>query len=193
LLALLACGAATASAHVTEKSGGFEVEMGWGEEPPRVGAQNFVEVNVSDGHGDPVAVPAGALSVEVVYGSSAVTLPLSPTPAPGSLEAPLTPTRPGAYAFNVSGSIDGQPLDASASCSESTFECVETDAANEFPVRDPSAGELAQRLGSEADRVEEAGDKADQAGMFALAVLAVAALALAISIWTARRRGSDPT
>lgn len=179
---------------MTEESGGFEVEMGWGEEPPRVGAQNFVEVNVSDDHGDPVAVPAGALSVEVVYGGSAVTLPLNPTPTAGALEAPLSPTRPGTYAFNVSGSVDGRPLDASATCSEATFECVETDAANEFPVRDPSAGELAQRLSSEADRVEEASDRADRAGTFALIALAVAAAALAVSIWAAaRRRGGDRT
>lgn len=179
---------------MTEESGAFEVELGWGEEPPRVGERNFVEVNVSDGHGEPVAVPAGALSVEVVYGGSAVTLPLNPTPAPGALEAPLTPTRPGTYAFNVSGSVEGQSLDASATCSESTFECVETDAANEFPVRDPSAGELAQRLSSEADRVEDAGDRADRAGTLALIALVVAAVALAVSIWAvARRRGGDPT
>lgn len=167
--------------------------MGWGEEPPRVGAANSVEVTVTDRHGDPVEVPAGALSAEVVYGSAAVTLPLNPTPVPGKVEARLTPTRPGTYAFNVSGSIDGQPLDVGATCSESTFECVETAAATEFPVSDPSAGELAQRLSSEADRVEEAGDRADGARTLALVALAVAAAALATSIWAARRRGGDRT
>ena len=178
---------------MTEESGAFEVELGWGEEPPRVGAQNFVEVNVSDDRGEPVAVPAGALSVEVAYGGSAVTLPLNPTPKAGALEAPLTPTRPGTYAFNVSGSVEGHSLEASATCSESTFECVETDAANEFPVRDPTAGELAQRLNSDADRVEDAGDRADRACTFALIALAVAVVALAVSLWAARRRGGDPT
>lgn len=187
---LLICGVAPASAHVTEESGSFEVEMGWGEEPPRSGAENFVEVSVAGTGGAPVAVPAGALSVEVVYGGTALTLPLTPTPVPGTLEARLTPTRPGTYAFNVSGSVHGQQLDVSATCSESTFECVETGAATEFPVKDPSAGELAQRLSSEADRVEQAGDRADSARTLAIVALVLAAAALAISIRAARRRRS---
>lgn len=167
--------------------------MGWGVEPPRVGAANSVEVTVSDAHGAAVAVAAGDLSAEVVYGDTAVTLPLNPTPELGRLEAPITPTRPGTYAFHVSGSVAGQPLEVGATCSESTFECVESDAAAEFPVSDPSPGELAQRLSSEADRVEEASDRADRAGTFALISLAVAVLALAASIWAVRRRGGDPT
>ena len=187
---LLTCGAGVASAHVTEESGSFEVELGWGVEPPQAGAENFVEVGVSDARGAAVAVPAGALSVEVVYGGRAIALPLAPTPVPGTLEARLTPTRPGTYGFHVTGSVRGQPLDASATCSESTFECVDTAASTEFPVKDPSAGELAQRLSSEADRVEEAGNRADGARTLAMIALALAAVALAISIRAARRRGS---
>lgn len=193
LSALLAGGVALAPAHVTEESGSFEVELGWGEEPPRVGVENFVEVGVSDARGAPVVVPVAALSVEVVYGDTAVTLPLVPTSVPGTLEARLTPTRPGTYSFNVTGSVRGQPLDVSATCSRSTFECVDTAAGTEFPVDDPSAGELAQRLSREADRVEEAGDQADSARTLAIVALALAAVALAISIRAARRhRGGRP-
>ena len=188
---LLTSGVAPASAHVTEESGAFEVELGWGVEPPQAGAENFVEVGVSDSHGAAVPVPAGALSVEVVYGATAVTLPLVPTPEPGTLEARITPTRPGTYTFNVSGSVDGRPLDAGATCSESTFECVGTSAGTEFPVKDPSAGELAQRLSSEAARVEAAGEKADSARTLAIVALALAAAALAVAVWAARRRGSS--
>lgn len=188
--ALLGLGAAPAPAHVTERSGAFEVELGWGEEPPRVGADNFVEVTVADAHGKPVSVPAEALSVEVVYGDAALTLPLLPTAVPGALEAPLTPTRPGTYGFEVTGSVEGRPLDASATCSESTFECVDLASSTEFPVRDPSAGELATRLRSEADRVAEANERADGAHTLAILALALAAVALALSIRAARRRGS---
>jgi hypothetical protein len=191
LSVLMMCGGAPASAHVTEESGSFEVELGWGEEPPRLGAENFVEVNVADARGTAATVPAGALSVEVVYGDTALTLPLSPTTVPGRLEARLTPTRPGTYAFNVTGSVDGRPLDASATCSDSTFECVEAAGATEFPVKDPSAGDLALRLGSEADRVEKANDRADSARTLAIAALGLAAVALAGSIWASRRRRSD--
>jgi len=197
LVALLAFGAAAAAAHVTEEAGSFEVELGWGLEPPRLGAENFVEVEVADAGGNPVAVPSGALSVEVVYGDRAITLPLTPTGRPGALEARLTPTRPGSYGFYVSGSVDGTPLDAGATCSDSTFECVEAGGAVEFPVEDPSAGELAQRLSSEAGRVEVAGERAAEAGdeasgaqALALAALALAAAALAFALLARRRRGS---
>jgi hypothetical protein len=188
--ALLSFGAAPAPAHVTEQSGAFEVELGWGVEPPRVGADNFVEVTVAAAHGEPVAVPAQALSVEVVYGDNAVTLPLVPTPAPGALEAPLTPTRPGIYSFNVSGSVAGRALDVSVTCSESTFECVDSASGTEFPVEDPSAGELAARLSSEADRVEEASERADGARTLAILALALAVVALAVAVRASRRRGS---
>ncbi len=190
LLALLTGGATQASAHVTKRSGPFEVELGWGVEPPQAGAQNFVEVIVSDLHGAPVVVPAGALSVEAVYGDASVTLPLTPTEEPGTLEAGLTPTRAGTYAFSVTGSVRGRPLDISATCSESTFECVDAAADTEFPAKDPSAGELAQRLSREAGRVGKAGDRADGAQTLAIVALALAAAALAISIRAARRRGS---
>src|ERR1700710_2585876 len=160
LLVSLAFGLAAAAAHVIKQSGPFEVELGWGVEPPQAGAENFVEVTVSGAGGAAVAVPAGALSVEVVYDGKAVTLPLTPTEEPGVLESALTPTRPGTYAFDVTGSVRGRPLDVSATCSESSFECVDAAADSEFPAKDPSAGELAQRLSAEADRVEQANDRA---------------------------------
>ena len=190
LAALLTFAAAPARAHVTERAGSFEVELGWGLEPPRLGAENFVEVNVADDKGEPVAVPADALTVEVVYGDAAVTLPLATTGVPGSLEARLTPTRPGTYSFHLSGSVRGKPLGASATCSESTFECVEVAGGAQFPVADPSAGELAQRLSSEADRVQDAGERADHAQTLAIVALALAAVALAVAMRASRRRGS---
>ena len=33
-----------------------------------------------------------------------------------------------------------------ATCSEATFQCVEESYVAQFPVKDPSAGELSQRL-----------------------------------------------
>lgn len=191
LLVFLTAGAASAPAHVIKKSGPFEVELGWGKEPPRAGAENSVEVGISDARREPVAIAAGALSVEVVYGDSAVTLPLVPTAAPGTLEAPLTPTRPGTYSFHVTGSVDGRLLDVAATCSESSFECVEPATDTEFPVKDPSAGALAQRVSSEAHRIDDTRDRADHARALAIVALVLGALALAISIRAARRRGSD--
>lgn len=181
LLVLLVLAPAT-SAHVERTSGSFAVEMGWSNEPPLAGLDNSVEVEVADISGARVAVPAGALTVEVAYGSAAKTLPLVPGEDPGRLTAPLVPTRPGTYSFHVSGAIDGRPLDVRATCSEATFECVEDGSSAEFPTRDPSRGELAERLSRESARVEAATDRSESAQRTAVAALALAALAAASAL-----------
>ncbi len=192
LLAILIA-AAPAGAHVTEKAGPYEVELGWGNEPPLTGLDNYVSVGVADAAGAPVAVPPGALSVEVTYGSATANLPLQPEEEPGELRAALVPTRPGTYAFRVSGTVGGRTLDVSARCSESTFECVGESAEAEFPARDPSAGQLAERLNRESARVEAASEDADSAKRTATIALALAAAALsgvlAILLSARRKRG----
>jgi hypothetical protein len=183
---------ATASAHVEKQSGPFRVELGWGVEPPLTGLDNFVQVEVADAAGAPVAVPAGALSAEVAYGASAVTLPLVPAEEPGELRAELVPTRPGTYAFHVSGTVRGRGVAVGATCSEATFECVEDASGAEFPVKDPSSGELAQRLLRESERVRQASDDADGARSLAVVALAIAAAAIAIAVGVGlrgRKRG----
>ncbi len=189
LIAAMLAAAPAASAHVTKVSGPMQVEIGWGNEPPLTGLDNFVEVTVSDAATDaPVAVPAGALSVAVSYGGTAKTIPLTPDEAPGNLRAPLIPTRPGVYAFHVSGVIKGRTLDVSATCSEATFECVTDSSSVEFPAKDPTSGELAERIAREADRAQQASDDADSAKTFALVALAFAAAALAGALAAVRRR-----
>jgi len=194
LLALLVGGADSAAAHAVRKSGPYEIEMGWRGEPALAGSPNSVEVTVSR-DGAPLIVPAGALSVEVSYDGAAVTLPLVPTDSPGILEASLTPTRPGTYAFALNGRVRGRQVAVRASCGDSSFDCVEASAGAEFPVKDPSVGQLAQRLSSESNRVEKANHQADDARTIALFAvvpaaigLVLGAIALATSI-RSRRRG----
>jgi hypothetical protein len=186
-LALGLAAAGVSSAHVIKASGPLRVEFGWGNEPPLSGAENFVEVGVSDASGSPVAVPAGALTVEVGYGTAATTLPLAPDELPGGLRAELTPTRPGTYSFRVAGTVEGHALDVEATCGEATFGCVEGASATEFPVQDPSIGELAQRLDRESGRAQEAANTADSARTLARAALAIAALALLVALAIAAR------
>ncbi len=178
LILVLAPGA---SGHVIKASGPFLVEMGWESEPPLANLDNSVNVNVSDSSGAPVEVPAGALSVEVAYGDAVVTLPLIPDQQPGRLHAQIVPARPGTYSFHVTGSVDGRTLDASATCSEATFQCVGESSDVEFPVKDPTTGEIVQRLAREGQRVEEASDEASNAKGIAIAALAVATLALGVA------------
>ena len=181
LAALLTFAADPAPAHVTERAGSFEVELGWGLEPPRLGTENFVEVNVADAGGKPVAVPADALSVEVVFGEAAVpcrwrrrgcraaSKPDSPRPAPAPTDS-------------TSAAVCGESRSTPAPPARSRPSSASMPRVGlQFPVADPSAGELAQRLSSEAARVEDAGARADRAQTLAIVALALAAVALAVA------------
>jgi len=183
LTGLLLAVPAAAPAHVTKASGPLRVTLGWGEEPPLTGLRNFVEVAVSDASGAPVSDLGDSATVEVSFGEERITLPLLPAERPGEFRAVLVPTRPGTYAFHLTGTVKGRAIDATSTCSEETFECVAAASEVQFPVKDPSTGELAQRLDRELPRAEGAEDSADSAERIAIAALVLAALALAGALW----------
>jgi hypothetical protein len=176
--ALLAAVPGSAQAHVTEQAGPLEVTLGWGDEPPLVGFENFVEVEVADGSGSPVGGPADSLEVEVSFGDRRLALPLEAGEVPGTFAAVIVPTRPGTYAFHLTGEVDGQEIDLESTCSEQSFECVGPASDAQFPVADPSLGEVAEGLAREGPRVDDAADTADGAKTIAIAAIVVAAFAL---------------
>jgi hypothetical protein len=192
LAALVLALPAAAAAHVQEQSGPFRVTMGWTDEPAYSGAPNAVEVDLAGKGGAPVAVPAGVLDVELSFGGSAAltSLPLVPSGAPGKLRATVVPTRPGTYAFHVSGTVRGHPIEARATCSGATFDCVTDASAVQFPAKDPSNGQLAERVARGLPRAERAAGRADSAHTVAVVALIVAGLALATGVATlVRARG----
>lgn len=181
-----------ATAHVTEQAGPLEVTVGWGSEPPLVGLENSVEVVVADGSGSPIGSAADQLEAEVSFGERRITLPLEAGEGAGEFAALIVPTRPGTYAFHVSGRVAGQRIEIETTCSEGTFECVQPAAEAQFPVADPSLGELAEGLEREAPRVEDAADTADGARTLAIAALLIAGIALgAAGAGLVMRRKSD--
>jgi hypothetical protein len=187
-LAMAVAPAAPAPAHVTKASGPFRVSMEWGNEPPITGSANFVQVEISDAAGAPVAAGPSALDVQVSFGGARVSLPLLPSGQPGELRAPLVPTRPGSYAFHIAGTLRGRGIDLASTCSSSTFECVVPVSDLEFPVKDPSIGEVAQRVSQESPRAERAADTADSARRVALGAIALAAIAVALALGLRTRR-----
>jgi len=182
---------AAAPAHVTQNSGPVRVTLGWGSEPPFTGLENSVEVTVSGPSGAPVGDLGDAAAVEVTFGGERITLPLVPGERAGEFEAVLVPTRPGTYAFRVTGTDEGRAIDVSATCSEATFECVAAASEVQFPVKDPSTGEVAERLESELARAGGARDTADGAERIAIAALAIAVLALGAALWLGLRARRD--
>ena len=163
--------------------GRFRLTIGWGEEPPFTGSKNFVAVAVSDAAGAPVTDSGGSLAVEVSFGDQRLVFSLQPAAErKGEFRAWLVPTRAGTYTFHITGKLRNQMIDTKATCSDSTFECVTDIAEIEFPTKDPSAGQLAERISREVPRAERAIEKATTAQNVALTGIGVAVLALAAAI-----------
>jgi len=179
-----------ASAHERKAAGGFRLTIGWGDEPAFSGFRNSVVVDVADAAGGPVKDLDGPLTVEVSFGDERLTLPLVPDgQRPGEVRAWLVPTRPGTYTFHITGKVKGQTIDATSTCSDSTFDCVTDVSEIQFPAKDPSTGQLADRVSRALPRAEQAQAAAASARTIAIAAIAVAALALAAAIGFGVRRG----
>ena len=196
LAAVFAVTATPASAHEERATGGFRLEVGWGDEPAYTGLKNSVQVTVSEADGGaPVTDLGDSLEVEVIKGSDKITLPLqadfgtSGFGTPGDYRAPLTPTRPGTYTLRVVGSIRGQGVDESFTSSPTTFDEVEDGASIQFPAKDPSTGQLATRIDREVPRLDtrtaavesalsEAGNRVNSARTYAIVGMFFGALGL---------------
>jgi hypothetical protein len=178
----------SAQAHEKRMVGDHVLEVGWLQEPAFVGYPNAVSFTVA--HGKEPA--EGQFEVEIIFGVEDTDertdpLPLEPVDeSPGEYQAAIIPTRPGQYTFRVTGTLeDGDAVDESFTSSESTFDEVQDPAALQFPVQDPTTGELAEAVTRLTDRVEELRSGGDGGGSTALwiaigsGVVALVAVALA--------------
>lgn len=197
---------AGASAHERRKVAGYEMAVGWADEPTYAGVKNAVQLILRDAFGKPVTDPPEDLKVEVSFGNQR-TGPLALQPAfgktygrPGDFRAQLIPTRPGTYTFHFVGALGGQKIDESFTSSEKTFDPVAEPASIQFPAKDPSPGELAgllDRLNARMESVQASGRKAAAAGeqgrvLGALGlIVGVAGLVVALG-YGRRRPGGTP-
>jgi hypothetical protein len=137
--------------HERRTVGPVQMVVGWLNEPAYAGFLNAVQLRVSDDAG-PITDVGDALKVEVTFGDQKVG-PLAMAPAfgsPGEYRSAMVPTRPGTYTFRFVGTVKGQQIDQSFTSSERTFDSPKETADIEFPVKDPSRGQLASRV----DRIE---------------------------------------
>lgn len=185
--------ATAAAAHETQSVKQYRLIIGWGDEPAYSGYKNSVDVDVADGSGAPVTdLGGGSLAVEVSFGDERTVRPLLPYGLkPGRFRAGLVPTRAGTYTFHVTGTVKGQTIDTLSTCSDTTFHCVTDVSDLQFPVKDPSAGQLADSVSRAIPRTERALDTAASARRFAVAAAGVAVLALAAAIGLGARRGKQ--
>lgn len=186
---LLVC-AASLTAHETRIVGSLRLTIGWGDEPAFSGLKNAIEVAVADAAGAPVTDVADPWTVEVSFGEERVALPLEPVHGrPGTFRAWLMPTRSGTYSFHFIGKARGQTVDTTSTCSDKTFSCVADVSALQFPVKDPSAGQLAERITRTLPRAQLAMDTAAYARSIGIAAIAAAVLAILAVIGLAIRKG----
>ncbi len=210
LLAVLL--APVALAHEPRTQGDLEMVVGFGTEPAYAGQPNSVQlILVHDGK--PVVDLGNTLDVEVSFGDETMPLEIEPFFAvgefgePGDYRAWFIPTRPGQYEFHFSGTIDGEEVDQTFTSGPKTFGDVENPADIQFPVQDPTNGELAERIDREVPRlasaIEDAGVEAaaqanlasdvSSARMFAVIGLVVGGIGLIVAVMAlvlARRKES---
>jgi hypothetical protein len=153
--------APAALAHEPRTQGDLEMVVGFGTEPAYAGQPNSVQlILVHDGK--PVVDLGDTLAVEVSFGDETMELPIEPFFAlgefgePGDYRAWFIPTRPGQYAFHFSGTIDGEEVDETFTSGPNTFSDVSDPADIQFPVQDPTTGELAERIDREVPRLASA-------------------------------------
>jgi hypothetical protein len=182
---------ASAFAHEHRQVGGYELVVGWVDEPTYAGFQNGVQVRINDAAGKPFADLADTLKVEVIYGRQKTeAVPLVPafgakSGRQGEYRAAIIPTRSGVYTFHLIGTIKDQKVDESFTASERTFDLVRESSEIEFPARDPTRAELAariQRMGPRLDRTNETLDAVKAVAVVGLGIggLGVVAALLAI-------------
>lgn len=197
-VALMLLGAAPAFAHEGRKLGDLEMEVGWGTEPALAGQMNSALILLIH-DGEPVVDLGDTLEFEVTFGDQTQKFPIEPFfeqgefGTPGDYRAWFIPTRPGLYTFHFFGTIDGEDVDETFKPGPGGFEEVESPQPVQFPVQDPSTGELAARIGREVPRIHDAiaaadtsaqsaSNDASSATTFAIVGIAIGAVGLAVAL-----------
>ena len=179
------------AAHDAHIVGPYRLSIGWAEEPAFTGIRNAIAVEITEAATRaPVEdLGGGSLSAEVTFGSERVVLPLQPAwGRRNTLRAWIVPTRAGIYTLHITGTVKNQPVDITTTCSEKTFDCVVSAAEIQFPAKDPSAAELAERVERSLPRADRALESARRAQLAAWAAILISAVALVASVWLASRR-----
>lgn len=211
--ALVVMSAGTAFAHEARDVGQFKVEVGWVNEPTFTGFPNGVALFLNDANDQPITDLGDTLKVEVSFGDKK-SGPLDLEPAfsdeegtKGEYHAEVIPTRPGKYTFHFTGTVHGQPFDESFTSSDTGFDEAKDDTEVAFPAKDPSRGELAQKIDRIDPRVvkaqqeaasskkdaDDAKSSATTATVIGIVAIVVAVVLGGLALMGARRRGAGAT
>jgi hypothetical protein len=198
MLTMLVVLAGPAAAHEEREVDSLHMAVGFGQEPAYAGQPNSVQLLLSRG-GKPITDLGDTLSVSVGFGDQSKDLSVEPFfeigefGTPGDYRAWFIPTRAGQYSFHFTGAIRGTKIDETFTSEPKTFDDVVSPTDVEFPVQDPTNGELADRIDREIPRLEasiaevktsvgSAGDDVNSARTLALVGVVLGGLGLIAGI-----------
>ena len=125
-------------AHTTVEVGPYEIEAGWGIEPPIVGIRNDIVFKIIE-RGENEGSYTGITSVfkdadaTVMFGGASKKIDVNSDPRPGYYFSPIIPTKTGTYMVELKGELRGTAIDVKI-----PVEDVEPTAVLDFP---PSSSE----------------------------------------------------
>jgi len=126
-----------AFAHTTVEVEPYEIEVGWGVEPPVVGFRNDFVFDISE-PGETAGLKVGIknafknLEVTAKFGGITKVLDIGSDPRPGHYFSHVIPTKTGSYSIQLKGEINGILVDV-----DIPIEDVESTAILDFP---PTSG-----------------------------------------------------
>ena len=185
LVALLAPLAQPAAAHERRDLGPYQVVVGWLAEPAFVGAQNAVDLRVTDTRTTPPRNVEGlerTLTVEVFQGGSTTPFRASFRTrfgVPGAYAADILPTREGNYRFVIKGKIETLDVNETFESGPGRFDEIRPVTALQYPDNVPTGVELSRAL-------EDIRSTGEQVRIIAILALVVALAAVAVPFF--RRR-----
>ena len=133
-----------AYAHTTIHIDKYEIEAGWGEEPPVVGLANTIVVEVAES-GEKEGLRTGvtsafkSMTATLISGGATKVLDINSDPRPGHYYAKILPTKTGSISVKLVGELNGLSIDVII-----PIEDVESQSLIEFPPTSgsSSAGEI---------------------------------------------------
>ena len=133
-----------AYAHTTIHIDKYEIEAGWGEEPPVVGLANTIVVEVAES-GEKEGLRTGvtsafkSMTATLISGGATKVLDINSDPRPGHYYAKILPTKTGSISVELVGELNGLSIDVII-----PIEDVESQSLIEFPPTSgsSSAGEI---------------------------------------------------
>ena len=183
-------------AHTTVEVGPYEIEAGWGIEPPVVGIRNDLVFTITE-TGETEGTRKGVTNVfkntdaTILFGGASKKIDIKSDPRPGHYYSPIIPTKTGTYQVELKGEIRGTPVNIKI-----PIEDAEPTAVLDFPPTS-SGGDTdiaalknaisslqqdVSKLNSGKTKISSNGGESYDYAIFALSIAAAAIILAIISL-----------